>query len=1001
MSYHLENKFGHDKFGIHTKISETLFEIIEDEDLDLSEGSFTIGLFGKWGSGKSLILDKLKKDFISSNSGVVYIYLDVWKYINTSLYRSILFDVEKELKTSNNWHVCQKFKEDGYLYEGQSLKDILDRDIKVEEDDPNSKENDKSKLQKFGEFLKKYWIFTTILVLILTTKILSDIHNWEGVKDILGYLFQFFIVIGGIKVFEEVFSDIGKGFVSKQSIRVVSTPPTFSQDQFENIFKDMIQQSLNSINSQVKTKRVVIVFDNLDRCEPKLSYQTLTGLRTFMESKNCIYIIPCDDKEIHNHLNSNTKGIPVDFMDKIFQTYLRIPVLEEFDRDDFIDNLLKDCIVPIQEESLGTVKSILYRGYKGQTPRQIKRFINDYETYYRLMKNIDPKEKVLLKDLNIFTFFVVIKQVYPEVESLFIKYPDFFSSEGKEHPIYSELEIKCSEEGKTEEHSNRTRLNFEFFMESFGKRLKLKEIQEPLNYVFLKTDIRYDIIRLKQGLLDLNEEIDFTPESPILINRILDTFLDKKENVFLEDSITFLSKLIYSSPLDIVMNDIFKVIWKFRDKVPKEIIYGNVVVLLSKFESIKLIGTKKERTDSYIKIIKYLFTSEIETIKEFQDLFDLIIPEIEPKDFIKCFDLDIEQKINEVDDEISNPLPYLLSTNIGNIRDYIPIEYINQLFSQLTFDHDTDDEILDILKHYKEENGRLTKEVSLILSERISKKLIEINRNTQSSEVDKNIIKLCKQLKEDIIYSDEFCSSLYNKVMYSIGHNVPESSHDYFPISLNFLGGEQYQPNLISQFNNSVVFKNETYFTQFIDSLDEFGIELFLVIDDQLTTPFLTRINNQNLWEKLHSKLSPSFILDYFPDLIQLNEITSYISLIERIDELNDSRLNDSRTVLVGNLLSLDIESSREYIDDVILLSNNDENRLNYIIRVLEFLFSNVTNEQDDICKYLDKLKSLKNSLNRKHKSSLSKQVNSWKTTYKNVKYIVRVNNRLKNFNKK
>ena len=82
-----------DSFGIHTKIAETITDIAKNETL--LKSSFNLGLFGSWGSGKSYIVDKiisnLKEDYIT-------FYVDVWKYVGHPLMRSILFDIDSQLK---------------------------------------------------------------------------------------------------------------------------------------------------------------------------------------------------------------------------------------------------------------------------------------------------------------------------------------------------------------------------------------------------------------------------------------------------------------------------------------------------------------------------------------------------------------------------------------------------------------------------------------------------------------------------------------------------------------------------------------------------------------------------------------------------------------------------------------------------------------------------------------------------------------------------------------
>lgn len=82
-----------DSFGIHTKISKTIMDIANNESLN--KCSFNLGLFGSWGSGKSFIINNIIDELQDSYA---IFYIDVWKYVGHPLMRSILFDIDTQLK---------------------------------------------------------------------------------------------------------------------------------------------------------------------------------------------------------------------------------------------------------------------------------------------------------------------------------------------------------------------------------------------------------------------------------------------------------------------------------------------------------------------------------------------------------------------------------------------------------------------------------------------------------------------------------------------------------------------------------------------------------------------------------------------------------------------------------------------------------------------------------------------------------------------------------------
>ena len=68
-------------------------ETLEKTILNIPENnSFTIGLFGEWGSGKSSIIKTTKNKLESqSNRNVKFIIYDAWKYANDSFRRMFLW----------------------------------------------------------------------------------------------------------------------------------------------------------------------------------------------------------------------------------------------------------------------------------------------------------------------------------------------------------------------------------------------------------------------------------------------------------------------------------------------------------------------------------------------------------------------------------------------------------------------------------------------------------------------------------------------------------------------------------------------------------------------------------------------------------------------------------------------------------------------------------------------------------------------------------------------
>ena len=509
-----------DSFGIHTKIAETITDIAKNETL--LKSSFNLGLFGSWGSGKSYIVDKiisnLKEDYIT-------FYVDVWKYVGHPLMRSILFDIDSQLKAKQ----LDVYK-DGYI---DKNKETLEKKLYAE-----SEFNEEIKLdwqeiwQKIKPILISLLIISGIILIISIICYFND-NSWLKSLSIPIFSGLGFVTapLAFVYLLKSQLKNLVKTVFCSKKIKTYAYKPTFSPEQFEAIFSDIVKNITTN-------KKMLIIFDNLDRCEPQYAYETLSAIKTFMDKEYCFYIIPCDDIAIKKYISLNYNIINNDnednndnadkkfcnevgdeFFDKLFNTYIRIPHLQEIDRDIFIEEQLKELSIYRDiETNISEIKQILFYGYNGATPRQIKRFINDFSLNYQLAQNIDPEHTFLLKDLTLFTVMMVIKQKWSNVESELIVTPDLFSVKN------------CKEYSK---FINRV------------KNLLPKNIPSIMSFIYMKDaiDVKSISNNLKQGKLiqDINDN------SVIIIKNEIQNMIDNNEKLYLQQTASSLFNILYQS----------------------------------------------------------------------------------------------------------------------------------------------------------------------------------------------------------------------------------------------------------------------------------------------------------------------------------------------------------------------------------------------------------------------------------------------------------------------
>ena len=126
----------------------------------------------------------------------------------------------------------------------------------------------------------------------------------------------------------------------------VSKPFLFAPEQFEQCFQEMMEEALKPNilqqvfqfitrgSSSIALKRVVIVIDNIDRCNSEQAYNLLTDIKTFLcdEPFNIVFVIPVDDEALRKHILNSTNSSNSDectrdkeeFLRKFFNVTLRI-----------------------------------------------------------------------------------------------------------------------------------------------------------------------------------------------------------------------------------------------------------------------------------------------------------------------------------------------------------------------------------------------------------------------------------------------------------------------------------------------------------------------------------------------------------------------------------------------------------------------------------------------------------------------------------------------------
>lgn len=347
---------------------------------------FTIGLFGKWGTGKTTILNLLQ-DYLKQMK-IAAVKFDIWKHETDSLRITFLKEITRQLK--DNGYLTKKFKLSDNME--STISRTYGTDFKL----------DKTAFKMFG--VAVFFLLLSIgLVTTYFPKFLS-----EYIRFILNVSFVSTLII----------------FLLKRSF--TSENVTKFTDRFK--VPQEFEKEFIKIISKIKSDKIVIIIDNLDRTLHEKAVELLSTVKTFLEQKKCTFLIACDDDAIKEHLQSvylkenkpseNGQAFDADeFLRKFFNASLRIPQFIDTELQAYTESLLKET--GIKELDSADVAFIITTAFR-ENPRQVKQLINTLISHFLLAEGRESKpdpqivpQGAITKHVDFLTKLLIMRQKYP------------------------------------------------------------------------------------------------------------------------------------------------------------------------------------------------------------------------------------------------------------------------------------------------------------------------------------------------------------------------------------------------------------------------------------------------------------------------------------------------------------------------------------------------------------------------------------------------------------
>ncbi len=316
-----------------------------------------IGIYGDWGSGKTQVINLIKENIKNSPEEVEYVDFDAWQYNDQEHIWAALVT-----KILNKCMEKQAFYFDYILHKFCCC----------------CKNNWKEWEMRFLG-LGIIYILAMILIPPYLESINSSSAIWENIFINHGYYVLLFTILIAIipDIIKLKFVNIDQVFV-----RYFKTPDYTEHLGFRGKISSLIQYALNYLSKTnikpdkkileiakqekidenlIKSKRIVLFIDNLDRCSSGNIKQILDSICQFLEmcnsncTKNIITVFAMDRKIIIDALEK--EGVPCNKVNTYLEKIINLPIYLTNNSD------IEELLIRLYGEEENDIKYIIRESY--------------------------------------------------------------------------------------------------------------------------------------------------------------------------------------------------------------------------------------------------------------------------------------------------------------------------------------------------------------------------------------------------------------------------------------------------------------------------------------------------------------------------------------------------------------------------------------------------------------------------------------------------------------
>lgn len=195
--------------------------------------------------------------------------------------------------------------------------------------------------------------------------------------------------------------------------------------KFKFIFEEAIEILLQGIETVNNDARIIIFIDDLDRCEDKTIAKLLKEIKQYLSTKRCVFVFGYDRHHIEKSLaniETKTSKETRDYLEKLFQATFYIKEADSNNLESFVKKIVEQYGFvnnPEIDEFVSFISSII-----DPNPRRLKNYLTSLYFHVKSSANFANSPRITQEKLQKLALIAYLKLFYESVYSALENKPD-------------------------------------------------------------------------------------------------------------------------------------------------------------------------------------------------------------------------------------------------------------------------------------------------------------------------------------------------------------------------------------------------------------------------------------------------------------------------------------------------------------------------------------------------------------------------------------------------